>query len=283
MREDYFAAADGVRIHYRDYQPEAARGTPVLCLHGLTRNERDFEALAPRIVELGRRVIVPTQRGRGRSDRDPQPERYNPGVYVADMLGLLDALRIDKAVFIGTSMGGGMTMIAAAQAPDRLAGAVLNDVGPEIDPVGLERIRGYAGVARAAATWAEAAELCRQINGVSFPKEDDAFWLTFARRIFHEEAGGRIALDYDPDIAAGIRPEAGPAADLWPLFDALGPIPTLVIRGDITDVLMASTLDEMRRRKPDLAVAGVPDVGHAPFLTEPEAWAALSGFLGRVA
>ena len=280
MTDGYFETPDQVRIHYQDYEPPAAAGTPVLCLHGLTRNERDFEELAPRITALGRRVIVPTQRGRGLSDRDPNVERYTPAVYVADMLALLDFLGVERAVWVGTSMGGLMTMIAAAEAPQRLAGAVLNDVGPEIDPVGLERIRSYAGAAKLATTWDEAAELARQINRVSFPQErDSAFWAKFARRLFREEAPGRIALDYDPETARTVQPQAGPPADLWPLFNALGPIPTLVIRGDITDVLMGSTVDEMRRRKPDLAVASVPDVGHAPFITEPAAWNALSAFL----
>jgi pimeloyl-ACP methyl ester carboxylesterase len=276
--------ADGPRVHYRTYEPKgAAVGAPVLCLHGLTRNERDFEDLAPMIAGLGRQVVVATQRGRGPSDRDPKPERYNPAVYVSDILGILDARAIAKAVFVGTSMGGGMTMVAAATAPQRMAGAVLNDVGPEIDPVGLERIRGYAGVPKTAATWREAAGLCRGINGVAFPDETgDAFWETFARRIFREEAPGRIVLDYDPLVGGAVAPD-GPRPDLWPMFDALKPIPTLVIRGEITDVLMTSTLEEMRRRKPDLAVASVPRVGHAPFMTEPAAWAALSAFLGRTA
>lgn len=284
MREDFFATADGVRIHYRDYEPAGApSGASVVCLHGLTRNERDFEELAPRIAALGRRVVVPTMRGRGRSDPDPQPARYNPFVYVADTLGLMDRLGVDRATFVGTSMGGLMTMVTAAQAPQRLAGAVLNDVGPEIDPAGLARIRTYAGVPKTATSWAGAAALIREINGPAFPREaDPAFWDTFARRTFREAGPGRIELDYDPGIAGMMSPDesAAPPADLWPLFDALIPIPTLVVRGAITDVLMASTLEEMRRRKPDLKVASVPDVGHAPFLTEPAAWDALRSFLG---
>jgi pimeloyl-ACP methyl ester carboxylesterase len=286
--EAYFQTADGPRVHYRDYPAVGAEsGPPVLCLHGLTRNERDFEDLAPMIAALGRRVVVATQRGRGLSDADPKPERYTPAVYVADMLALLDHLAIPRAAFVGTSMGGVMTMIAAAQAPGRLAGAVLNDVGPVIDPVGLARIRSYAGAARSAASWAEAAEICRQINGVAFPKETgETFWLTFARRIFREDAPGRIVLDYDPGIAGGLPPPSAdatpapePVPDSWPLFEALKPIPTLAIRGALSDVLSTGTLAEMVRRKPDLVVATVPDVGHAPFLTEPAAWEALRAFL----
>jgi pimeloyl-ACP methyl ester carboxylesterase len=196
------------------------------------------------------------------------------------MLALLDHLGIGRGVFVGTSMGGLMTMIAAAQAPTRVAAAVLNDIGPEIDPAGLDRIRGYVGGAPSLANWSEAAARCRAINGVAFPDaQDDAFWLGFARKIFREETAGRIALDYDLAISRSVAPGSAATADLWPLFDALKPVPTLVIRGELTDILMTSTVGEMRRRKPDLALVTVPRTGHAPFLTEPAAWEALRAFL----
>jgi pimeloyl-ACP methyl ester carboxylesterase len=227
--------------------------------------------------------VTASQRGRGRSDFDPQAERYSPGAYVQDMLALLDRLEIPRAVFVGTSMGGLMTMIAAATAPQRLAGAVLNDIGPEIDPTGLARIRGYVGGSGVTGSWAEAAEATRAVHAVAFPDEsDEAFWLTFARKLFREDASGRLVLDYDPAISRTVQEGSSDIVDLWPLFDALTPIPTLVIRGEITDILMASTLEEMRRRNPDLRSASVPRVGHAPFLTEPPAWTALERFLASV-
>lgn len=280
-REALFTTSDGPRIQYRDYAPTGlVSGPPVLCLHGLTRNVRDFEDLAPAIAALGRRVIVASQRGRGRSDPDPMPERYSPAVYVGDMLALLDSLAIPRAVFVGTSMGGLMTMIAAATAPERVAAAVLNDIGPELDPAGLARIQGYVGAGAPARSWHEAAAQCRAINGVAFPREtSDAFWLGFARKLFREEAPDCIVLDYDPAIARTVAPGSSDIVDLWPLFDALKAIPTLVVRGEITDILMASTLDEMRRRKPDLESVTAPHVGHAPFMTEPAAWEALGAFL----
>jgi pimeloyl-ACP methyl ester carboxylesterase len=279
--EAFFKTADGPRIHFRNYQPgRPETGVPVLCLHGLTRNMRDFEELAPLISGLGRRVITASQRGRGLSDPDPVTERYTPGVYIADMLALLDYLGIVRAMFVGTSMGGLMTMIAAAQAPNRVAAAVLNDVGPEIDPAGLDRIRGYVGRTSIPSNWNEAAAQCRAINGIAFPLEqNEAFWIAFARKIFREDAAGRLVLDYDPTIARSVAPESAVTADLWPLFEALKPIPTLVVRGELTDILMTSTVEEMRRRKADLALATVPGVGHAPFLTEPAAWEALRSFL----
>ncbi len=281
FQEGFFATPDGPRVHFRDYAPtDTLAGPPVLCLHGLTRNVQDFDELAPAIAGLGRRVIVASQRGRGQSDPDPHAERYTPATYVADMFGLLDHLGVERAVFVGTSMGGLMTMIAATQAADRLAGAVINDIGPEIDPAGLERIRGYVGGTGPAASWAEAADRCRSINGVAFPLEThDAFWIQFARKIFREETPDRIVLDYDPAIARTVAEDSGDLADLWPLFDALASTPTLIVRGAITDILMASTVEEMRRRKPDLETVTVANVGHAPFMTEPDAWPAVSAFI----
>lgn len=284
FEDRWFRTGDGLRLHYRDYRAkDREAGAPVLCLHGLTRNVRDFEDLAPQIAALGRRVIVASQRGRGASDADPRPERYTPAVYVADMLGLLDELEVPRAVFVGTSMGGLMTLIAAQAAPSRLAGAVLNDIGPEIDPAGLARIRGYVGGAGEVATWAEAGEICRRINGPAFPDETaGSFWTDFARKLFREHAPGVLRLDYDPAIAASVAGEGGGAGpDLWPLFDALAAVPTLVVRGERSDILMPSTLKEMRRRKPDLQTAIVPRVGHAPFLTEPGPLAALRRFLAE--
>lgn len=281
--ERFFTTTDGPRLEVRDYPPAgAASGVPVLCLHGLTRNVRDFEELAPMIAALGRRVIVASQRGRGGSDRDPQPDRYAPPTYVGDMLALLSHLGIERAVFVGTSMGGLMTMIAAAMAPQRLAGAVLNDIGPEVDPAGIARIQSYVGRQPSVSDWSEAAAATRKIQGVAFPKETaDAFWLKFARRTYRESDPAGLVLDYDAEIARTVRPGSDALSDLWPLFEALKPIPTLVVRGAISDILSAATVDEMRRRKPDLEVVSVPDVGHAPFMTEPAAWAAIQDFLRR--
>ena len=277
----FFHTSDGLKLEFRDYRATAPEtGAPVLCLHGLTRNNRDFEDLAPLIAACGRRVLVPSQRGRGGSDADPSPDRYHPGTYAADMLALLSSLDSPRAIFIGTSMGGLMTMVCAAMAPTRVAAAVLNDVGPEVDPKGLARIRGYFGRSEAPADWDQAAAICRAINGSAFPNETGSeFWLKVARRIFWEPSPGRIALHYDPAISQVVNTPGVVPPDLWPLFEALKPAPTLVVRGNLSDILMVSTVEEMQRRKPDLVVANVPDVGHAPFLTEPAAWNAIRSFL----
>lgn len=282
--DHFFTTVDGPRLHYRDYPPLGeVRGLPVLCLHGLTRNVRDFEDLAPRLAAMGRRVIVVSQRGRGRSDPDPQPERYQPLTYALDMIGLLEQIAVERAVFIGTSMGGLMTMIIAAQQPQLIAGAILNDIGPEIAGAGLDRIKANVSSRDPVASWGEAAARSREANLVAFPKRaDDAeFWFDFARKTWSETGDGRIALAYDGAIVDQLDSSAVPP-DLWPFWEPFKSFPTLLVRGGISDLLTPETVAEMARRNPALACVEVPDTGHAPFMTEPEAWAAIAAFMQRV-
>lgn len=282
--EHFFTTSDGPRIHYRDYPPKGeTTGLPVLCLHGLTRNVRDFEDIAPRIAAMGRRVIVASQRGRGRSDADPQPDRYRPPVYAADMLGLLDELGIERAVFVGTSMGGLMTMVVAGTQKHRIAAAVINDIGPEIAAPGLDRIRANIAGRDPVDSWQAAASRNRNANLPAFPKRetDDAFWLDFARKTWIEREDGRIELDYDGAIVTSVDGD-DKLQTIWDLWAAFSDIPTLLVRGGITDLLAVDTVERMRAEKPDLDVVEVPDVGHAPFMTEPEAWTAVERFLKRV-
>lgn len=285
--ERVIATVDGLALYARDYPPLLPEtGLPVICLHGLTRNSRDFETVAPRIAALGRRVIAADMRGRGKSANDPDPAHYVPAVYAQDVLKLMDDLGVAKAVFIGTSMGGLITMVLAMSAPDRVAAGVLNDVGPKLDPEGLARIATYVGHVQPVETWAEAAEAIRSINGPAFPErlDDEAFWRVFARRTFRAREDGRLEVDYDPHIAlafADFDPDA-PAPDLGPLFQALAKKPVLSVRGAISDILSTEVLEHMRAMKPDLDVVTVENVGHAPVLDEPEAWDAVLEFLAKV-
>jgi pimeloyl-ACP methyl ester carboxylesterase len=275
---------DGLNLFLREYPPTGeARGLPVLCLHGLTRNSADFEGIAPGIAALGRRVLALDIRGRGWSDRDPDPTRYRPDIYAQDVLDALDTLGIARAVFIGTSMGGLITMLVAVQAPGRVAAAVLNDVGPELNPAGLARIVNYVGKTEPVRSWDEMAAAVKASQGIAFPDADDAFWQTFARRVAQQLPDGSIALAYDPAIAKAIaRPQPVPPPSLIPLFEVLAKMPVLVIRGALSDVLSPEGVAVMRNIKPDLETAEVPRVGHAPTLEEPEARNALAAFLVRV-
>lgn len=275
---------DGPAIAYRDYPALGApRGLPVLCLHGLTRNARDFEELAPQIAARGRRVLAPEARGRGGSDWDAEPARYQPQTYAADTLGLLAALAIGRVIVVGTSMGGLMAMLMAAERPGLIAASVLNDIGPEIMEAGLDRIKGYVGAGPPAASWAEAAARTRAINGPAFPRESgEAFWDAFARRLFAEDEQGVIRLDYDPAIAERVRAGQAAPPDMWPNYEALARAPVLLIRGGLSDILAADAVSEMAVRAKDFAAVEIADVGHAPLLTEPAAWAAIAAFLDRV-
>ena len=270
---------DGLRIHYRDY-PGPAGALPLLCLHGLTRNARDFEELAPRLAR-DRRVIVPDFRGRGLSDYDPLPARYAPPTYAADILQLLELLEIESAIFIGTSLGGLVTMAIAAFAPQRIAGAVLNDVGPELEREGLDRIRGYVGRPAFFRDWQDAADSIAERNRAIHPRYCGADWMKMAHRMCREEAGGMI-FDYDLAIAQNVLATAAqPQADAWPYFLALTASPLLVLRGELSDLLSAETAARMVQSHPDATLVTVPAVGHAPDLSESEALQAVLALLSK--
>ena len=280
-KDRYWTSGEGLRLHYRDYPGRADR-PPILCLHGLTRNARDFEDFAA--AHAGEwRVLAPDFRGRGLSDHDPQPQRYAPPIYAGDVLALLAGLGIDQAVFVGTSLGGIVTMLVGAAAPRLIAAAVLNDVGPEIDPAGLARIATYVGRPARFGSWQEAARALAAEHGPAHPNYGDGDWLKFARRVCRETEDG-IAFDYDMAIAENFRAaQDAPAVDAWPLVRALAANPLLILRGETSDLLSPATAARMSALHPDAEVVTVPGVGHAPDLSEPEAAQAIERLLARVA
>ena len=271
---------DGIGLHCRDYPgPIGAAARPsVLCLPGLTRNCRDFELLALHLAAR-HRVLTPDLRGRGRSDHDPDWRRYRLDVYVADMSALLDALGVAQVVVVGTSLGGLIGMFLAAGHRARVAGLVLNDIGPELDPRGMLRIATGVGAARAVSTWAEAAADARAANEMALPGLDEAAWLRFARAVYREETPGRIVRDMDPMIGPALREPSASTPDFWAAFAALDGLPMLSIRGELTDLLSEETFARMLARHPDMQACRVPGRGHAPTLDEPESRAALDRFL----
>lgn len=275
-----FAAPDGRGLAYDD---SGGDGLAVLCLAGLTRDGRDFADLAAHLA--GRhRVIRLDARGRGGSDwaMDPLAE-YSVPVEVADVLALLDHLGLARAVIVGTSRGGIQGMVLGASARARVAGLVLNDIGPVVERAGLDAILGYLGREPGFADFdAAAAGLARGL-GAAFPDLTAAEWLAFARAIYRDD-GGVPRLSYDPALRQGVEAAlAGPATDLWPLWEALAGLPVLAIRGANSDILSAETLAEMARRRPDMAQVTVPNRGHVPFLNEPPVLAAIDAFLAGLA
>jgi pimeloyl-ACP methyl ester carboxylesterase len=280
--EHRIVTPDGPVVYARDY-PAAGARLPVLCLHGLTRNSVDFETVALRIAALGRRVVAIDARGRGKSSNDSDPSRYRADVYVGDVLHVLDRLRIPRAVFLGTSMGGIMTMLTATIAPDRIGAAVLNDIGAEVDPAGLARIASYVGKAGPFASWDEMTAAVKASQGIAFPNKNDDFWRIFARRVARERADGLVEFAYDPAIAnAFAATPSGPPPSMMPLFQALAVKPILLVRGALSDLLSAQTVEAMKKSKPDMEFVEVPNVGHAPTLEGPEVWDAIAAFLAKV-
>jgi len=281
----YPSADERLRLFARDYpaQDSEKPAIPLLMMHGLSRNSADFEPLIERFGST-RRMIVPDQRGRGRSGYETDPARYRPDVYVEDMWALLDRLGIEKAIGIGTSMGGLMAMMMSAGQPQRIAGLILNDIGPEVSSAGLARLRTYVGIGEPMENWDAAARECERINGEALQGLKAADWMAFARRTCEEVGDGTVRFAYDPAIAGGLAVEDTCAAppDLWPIWDRLQETPVLVVRGAMSDILTPETLAEMKRRHPQsFHFAQTPQRGHAPLLDEDEALSAIDAFLIR--
>lgn len=278
-----WSSADGLSLYARAYGPATARLT-VLCIHGLTRNHKDFEPMIAALPPAFRFIAVDV-RGRGRSAHDPEPDNYNPRVYAKDMGLLLDKLGLDRVALIGTSMGGLISLMMMRTMPKRIAGVVLNDVGPVVEKTGIARIAGYAGKVKPVTGWDSAAEAVRTIQGAAFPDMPEERWMDFARRTYRELPTGEVVLDYDPGIARSlgkVKPGFLTNFALWRLFGGLKKAPLLVVRGEMSDILSARTAAEMVRRHSDAKLAAVPRVGHAPILDEPAAVLALTDFLTRL-
>ncbi len=280
--ERFFRSGDGLQLFYRDFAPlTQTTKSPVLCLPGLTRNSRDFTHVAERIRQ-NRRVLCADLRGRGRSQHDPAWQNYHPGTYLADIGLLLKDAGVERCVLLGTSLGGILSMLLAATNPSVVAGVILNDVGPEVAPEGLARIAAYVGRHAPPATWDEAVATVQATYEIGMPGLTREQWVVHTRRSY-SDVDGVPRLDMDPMIGDAVRSAPAAAApDLWPMFAALRPVPTLALRGATSDILSGSTFDRMLREKPDLVRVEVPQRGHTPMLDEPASVAAIDEFLARV-
>jgi pimeloyl-ACP methyl ester carboxylesterase len=279
-REFTYRATDGLELFCREYRPAMPART-VLCLPGLTRNSRDFEPLAQRLAGHYR-VLTPDLRGRGRSGWDSDPTHYVPATYFADVLQLITEQIADPVAIIGTSLGGMLAMVLGASQAPRVAGIVLNDIGPEIAPAGLARIGSYVGRGSELHSWQEAAAEVQRNYAVAYPDMDAEGWLWYARASYRERQDGVIVADYDPRISEPLRANNTQPPDMWRLWDSLAALPALVLRGESSDIFRADTLQRMHERKPDLHSVVVAGRGHVPLLDEPVVGPALDDFLQRV-
>jgi pimeloyl-ACP methyl ester carboxylesterase len=279
--DGYWVSSDGLKLHYRDY-PGGASRPPILCIPGLTRNARDFEGVAARLAGKWRLICVDL-RGRGESAHAKDPMTYVPLTYLQDLEALIAELALERFVLFGTSLGGLMTMLLAAADKKRIAGALLNDIGPEVETRGLDHIRSYVGRSQNWPTWLHAARFLAEAQADRYPGWDLDQWLLYAKRVCRLSPGGRIVFDYDMRIAEPFKSPGGEAGfDLWPAFRALNFIPSLIVHGEISDLLSAGTVAKMVAENPAMKSVTIPNVGHAPTLDEPEAQAAIDALLKRV-
>lgn len=286
-RSVLWTSHDGLRLHAVVYDPPmATQKLPVLCIPGLTRNARDFEDLGPWLAALGRRVIAIDLRGRGRSQYDPRPANYRAATYAEDIRRLLRDQKIDRAHFIGTSLGGIVAMTMALGERRAIAGAVLNDIGPRLGAAGIARIAAYAGRGvTVAPDWPEAAAAVEQAYQATFPHFGERDWRRLAKRSFKCAEDGKLVLDYDPNIVRGGARAPSKLAEMvmWRGFERLAEhAPMLVLRGALSDLFEPDTLKRMKQARPCLFAAEIEGVGHAPTLDEPQARDALGGFFSLV-
>ncbi len=278
-RERHLSAQDGLQLYYRDYGDRRGTRLPLLCLSGLTRNSQDYADLAGHFAAT-RRIICPDYRGRGRSAYDPDWRNYDPMVYLGDIGHILMANDIHRAIVVGTSLGGLLAMGLAVMRPTSIAAIVINDIGPDVDPGGLARIIDFIGVDRPQPDWPSAVAMLRK----ALPRlaiRDADWWERFARATFREGTDSALHFDWDIALVEKLKRSQGAIQDLWPLFRALRDIPTLAVRGAISDVLTEEGLQRMIAAKPDLVTVTVPGIGHTPTLDEPEIKGVLDDFIAR--
>ncbi len=278
--DKYWESEDGLKLHYRDY-PGDDRQIPVICVPGLTRNVRDFEHLGDWLSGK-RRIIMINLRGRGESEYAKDSASYNAKTYVADVVRLMDDIELSTAIFFGTSLGGIVTMIMASRHPERVAGALLNDIGPDVDQRGLDRIGENLGQGRSFETWAHAArDKAEESRGIH-PDYSLKEWIAFSKKLYRMNSSGRIKLDYDMKISEPFEGKGGGNEAIWRALEALENVPTLILRGALSDLFSEATAQKMLDKLNKAELVTVPRVGHAPTLEEQASLDAIAALLQRV-
>lgn len=286
FRDVFCRSADGLKLHAKVVGPDASPALPVLCLPGLTRTADDFDVIARALATdaaAPRRVVAMDYRGRGLSDYDPEPANYNVPNEMGDVLAIAASLGIERAILLGTSRGGMISMALAAAQPQLLAGVILNDIGPALAIGGLMKIKGYIADPPARRTWDEAERGLKELFGGVFPTLNNEGWAAWTRRAFRDKPGGRLERTYDVRLAKtleAVTPET-PLPPIWELFDKLAGVPLMLVHGGLSDLLPPQGVQEMAARRPDMEVVEVPDEGHAPLLADAPTMARIVAFCAR--
>ena len=277
----FVTAQDGLTLHVRRYGSRHASAHSVVCLPGLARTAADFHPLATALAAdpaNPRLVLALDYRGHGQSQYDRNPKNYAIRVALADLSAVLGAFEITSAIFVGTSFGGVLAMMLAVLPPTAVAGVILNDIGPVMEPRGLIRIKSYVGKLPIARNFEEGAEILRWLFEAQFTKLAPQDWVAFAQRTWRE-GHGTLVPSHDPKLARALSFSLEHLPTLWDQFDALARIPLMVIRGANSDMLARPTLNEMLARRGQLDVVVVPDQGHAPLLAEPKVMRRVAAFV----
>lgn len=278
----FYPSPDGLTLYARDYNSVPPNAPTIVCIPGLTRNSRDFAEIAEHMAgQL--RVLCVELRGRGKSNYDPTFENYNPGTYVKDIVALLDQLKIEQVILLGTSLGGIVSMLISTLSPERVQAVIMNDIGPVVDQTGLARIQSYVGKSPPVTSWADAVAQIKQTGVDAFPNYDDDQWLALAHKLFLEDETSTPVLDYDPNISKPFGAANEGPSDMWALFEAVQQKPLLLIRGALSDILARDIFDEMLTRHTNAQSVELANIGHAPMLDEPDAISAIDGFLASLA
>jgi pimeloyl-ACP methyl ester carboxylesterase len=279
-RDIFWESDDGLKLHAWDYPSDSGK-TPVICIPGLTRNARDFRHLGA-VFNGDRRILMVDLRGRGASEYAKESSTYNPKQYVSDIIMLMEELDIPKAIFFGTSLGGIVTMLLARTEPARVAGALLNDIGPELDQTGLDRIASNVGQGRSFDTWAHAGRDMAENGNDIFPDFTLKDWIAFAKKVYRMNSSGRIKLDYDMKISEPFDGKGGGSGALWHALENMKDIPTLILRGELSDLFSEQTAHKMLQKLDKGELVTVPRVGHAPTLEELASLDAINQLLHRI-
>lgn len=268
--EHFIEANDGIKSFVLEIVPKNETKPPIFCIHGLTRNHKDFNFIFDFLSNLGHRIYAVDVRGRGLSDYDQNPINYNPFIYVLDVINIFEKLELQPCIFLGTSMGGIMSMILASMRPDLVKAIILNDVGPEVNVEGINRLGSYVGRNYIFQSFKDIRDINKAIHNKAYPlcENDEAFWDIFTKNMTKQIDGGFI-FDYDPKIKENIKPigEGVPAPNLWAQFEMLK-MPIMVIHGEYSDILTNDIIDKMKAINSDLLVCEVKQTGHAPTLSE---------------
>jgi len=281
--ENYYPSQDGLKLYYREYG-SSEDACPLICLSGLTRSSADFHDFAMRYSKT-RKVFALDYRGRGKSEYDQDYKNYNPQVYLGDIFAFLTTKEIEKALFVGTSLGGLLTMAMAGLAKNFIAGAILNDVGPEVDTSGSSRILDYVGKDVRFESFKDAADKQKELYGGAYPDISEDDWMGQAETTFmYDEAAKNYRLNYDLSLGKALAEQlnSDEQLDLWPFFQALGDVPTLSIRGALSDVLSETVFERMKKENPNMEALVLKNRGHVPLLNEPEALTILDTFIAGV-